>query len=66
MNNVKFGWNQYFKPTPKNLRKIGDAVIVLGSAITTAAGLAGPKWLIIAGGIFTVLGKVMTNFFSDR
>ena len=58
-----FAWSNYWKPTPKNFRKWGDAL--LGSAtIVAAMNLEHAKiavWCAVCGAI----GKFATNFFAD-
>lgn len=60
MKDKNFGWNEYFKPTPKNVRRLGDAALA-------AAGIGGlivpgAKWVIILG----IAGKFLSNFLSDK
>ena len=46
-----FGLKEYFKPTPKLLRKIGDSLLTIGATFTTWAGITDQShWLIIATG----------------
>lgn len=54
-NKVKFSPKDYWKPTPKNLRILGDTVL-LASGIG-AILIPGAKWVIIAG----LVGKYLTN-----
>lgn len=66
----------YYSPTPKKWRKIGDAILAVGTAVT-AGGLIGfdqlqeiytPKELKIIIGIafaLGVTGKFLTNFFKE-
>jgi len=66
----------FYKPTPKKWRKIGDAILAVGTAVT-AGGLMGFDQLeqifsakelkIIIGIFFTlgVIGKFLTNFFKE-
>ncbi len=64
--NTKFGWKEYFKPTPKLFRKIGDGCILIGASFTAWAGITDQAhWLIIVGAAFTLIGKLTTNFFSE-
>lgn len=57
---IKLGWNEYFKPTPKNFRRAGDVLLFA----STMAGIfvPGAKWVIALG----VGGKFLTNFFSEK
>ena len=63
---TKFGWNEYFAPTPKLFRKIGDSSLIIGTTFTAWAGLTNKPVLVIIGAIFTLLGKLVTNFFSNQ
>jgi len=66
----------YWAPTPKKWRKIGDALL----ASSTVASIGGMwqfehlreiftvgqiKWLIISPIILGVIGKFLTNLFTD-
>ena len=59
------GLNSYFEPTPKNMRKIGDSLLIISTSITAYAGLAGKMWLVVVSAITGTLGKLITNFFSE-
>lgn len=66
----------YYAPTPKKWRKIGDAILAVGTAVT-AGGLIGFDQLkeifsthelkVIIGVFFAlgVIGKFLTNFFKE-
>lgn len=65
---MKFGFAQYWKPTPKKIRKFGDSLL---GASTFAAGTwqfylgNGGNWptiLMVAG----IVGKFLSNMFSDE
>ena len=66
MKTPRFGWNEYFKPTPSLFRKIGDSSLIAGTSFTAWAGLTGRPVLVIIGAVFTLIGKLITNFFSDN
>lgn len=62
----KFGLKEYFKPTPALMRKIGDSCLIIGTSFTAWAGITDKAhWLIVGGAIFTLFGKLITNFFSE-
>ena len=66
MENLKFGWKYYFKPTPKRLRVFGDSLAVAGTFGATVAILNGHP---IAGTIVmvvAVIGKFISNFFTKK
>lgn len=54
----------YYKPTPKKWRKIGDALLAV-SLVAVPAELAGHAWLSISIFLLGVVGKFLTNFFSE-
>ena len=62
---MKFSWKGYWEPTPRNIRKLADAIV----AATTFSGsmivLNGePK---IGTGIFIAgfVAKILSNFFTE-
>lgn len=62
---MKFGWSQYFKPTPKRLRVLGDSLAAAG---TFGAGIVVLNGHPVMGTIImgiAVIGKFISNFFSD-
>lgn len=66
MNKLNFGWKQYFKPTPKRLRVFGDSLAAagtLGASIAVLNGhpVAGTTIMVVA-----VIGKFISNFFTDE
>lgn len=65
---MKFNLKSYFEPTPKNLRKIGDTLLAL-SATALPALISNEKTMKILGIILFsmgILGKFLTNFFTDE
>lgn len=62
---MKFGINEYWKPTPKSIRKGADAIV---SACTFAGGMTTLNGHPIVGTIIFVTGflaKIISNFFSE-
>lgn len=68
--------SNYYKPTPKKWRKIGDAILAVGVFVTSGGLLAfdtlsqifTPKELKVIIGIaliLGVLGKFITNLFKE-
>lgn len=61
----------YYKSTPIKMRKIGDAIL-LGSTSISGMVMGLPMsdnnklWMTFGLNIFGVLGKVITNFFTDE
>ena len=63
---MKFGLKEYFKPTPKRLRVFGDSLAAAGTLGASIAVLNGHP---IAGTIImvvAVVGKFISNFFTDE
>ena len=54
----------YYKPTPKKMRKLGDALLGV-SLMAIPSTLSGHAWLAITIFGFGVVGKFLTNFFAE-
>ena len=61
---MSFGKKSYMKPTPKNFRKLGDALLGVGAAITGAGILGDNKVVAIVALVITIIGKFLTDFFA--
>ena len=61
----------YYQPTPKKWRKIGDAIL-LGTASLSAIMMGAPisdkakTFTIFILNVVGVVGKIMTNFFKEE
>jgi hypothetical protein len=56
----------YYAPTPKKWRKLGDALLAIGTTLTGyAIADDWDKGLQISSLILTVFGKFLTNFFTE-
>jgi len=56
----------YASATPKKWRKIGDALLAVSTTITTyAIADEWNKYATLSALILGVLGKFLTNFFSE-
>lgn len=69
MNKIKF--KNYYKSTPVRMRKMGDAILLGCTSISTLVmGLPisdnAKVWATFAINIVGVAGKIMTNFFTDE
>jgi hypothetical protein len=60
---LKFGFFQYWKPTPIFLRKIGDTCLGVSSflAVTDFSHPQKSVFILLAG----ITGKILTNLFSE-
>lgn len=62
---------RYFAPTPKNIRKIGDSILIVSASLSSAVmGLPlqdhHKLYVVFAFNVFGVIGKILTNFFKDE
>jgi hypothetical protein len=55
----------YYKPTPKRWRKIGDAIQDVGLIVGTVAFFTPAPWITPVSFIIGRLGKIITNFASE-
>lgn len=62
----KLFFGRYALPTPRKWRRIGDACLAVGTAISSTAALSGYTKMAVAAGIITALGKFLTNFFYEK
>lgn len=62
---MKIKTNNYYQPTPKKWRKLGDSILVFCSFVTGYAVIEEVKWLAIGFIILGGLGKAVSNFFID-
>jgi hypothetical protein len=61
-----FKFKNYWTPTPKLYRALGDSLLSIGSLIATYNIVMDDKFIAIFCLIGGVLGKFLTNFFSDN
>ena len=62
---MKFGLKEYWKPTPKTIRKAADAIsgaCVFSGGLTSLNGHPIVGTIIFATGF---LAKILSNFFSE-
>lgn len=57
-------FKNYFSPTPKRLRVLGDS-IAAASLFIAGLNLEHPKIMLVSG-VLGGLGKFITNFFTDE
>jgi hypothetical protein len=62
---TKFTWKGYWKPTPLMFRKIGDALLGVFSIVSVSSVITEHKNLAIASLVIGVIGKILSNFFTD-
>jgi hypothetical protein len=66
MKTTKFGWKHYFAPTPKRIRILGDSLAAAGTFAASIAILNGHATSGTVIMIVAVIGKFISNFFTDR
>lgn len=63
---VKFGFKEYFSPTPKRIRVFGDSLAAAGTLGASVAVLNGHPVAGTAVMIIAVVGKFISNFFTEK
>jgi anaerobic glycerol-3-phosphate dehydrogenase len=66
MAKTKFGWKYYFAPTPKRVRVFGDSLFAAGSVAAGFAVLNDHPKIGVTISIVSVLGKFISNFFTEN
>lgn len=56
----------YWEHTNKRWKKAGDALLISSSSLTAYAVVEEIKWLALTALIVGVVGKFLTNLFSDE
>lgn len=62
---TKFTWKGYWQPTPLMFRRIGDALLGIFSIVSVSSVITEHKDLAIASLVIGVIGKILSNFFTD-
>lgn len=57
--------SNYYKPTPSKWRKLGDTLLGVSTTITGYSLYVDLKWVAGVALALGVLGKFLTNFFTD-
>lgn len=63
---IKFDLSGYYKPTPKNLRKLGDSLLGMSQFLTGYSVIMEEKWLALICIAVGTIGKGLTNFFTEE
>lgn len=65
LNDMSFGWNEYWKPTPLKIRKLADAIVAAttfsGSMVNLEVDSKIGTAIIITG----FIAKTVSNFFAE-
>jgi hypothetical protein len=62
---MKFGWQHYFRPTPKRIRILGDSMAAASVFVSGMAISQGYEKLALYVSIAGWAGKFLSNFFTD-
>jgi hypothetical protein len=57
--------SNYWKPTPKNIRKAADALMIISATAATISAVNHSEWLTALFTIIGTVGKVLSNFFAE-
>lgn len=63
---MKFGLAQYFKPTPKRIRILGDSMAAASLFVSGLAISSGHEKLAMYVSIAGWAGKFISNFFTNE
>lgn len=63
--NVKRLKKNYWKPTPKFFRKLGDTLLACSTMVAGFTIYAGFEWVAMIAIACGVIGKFLTNFTTD-
>lgn len=65
MAHVQFSWKHFFKPTPKNIARLGNALFMASTSVALPAALMDHP--VLAAVIFAVgaVGKFLSQFFTE-
>jgi hypothetical protein len=63
---MKFGWNLYWHPTPKKIKKIADSLLIAATTISTFSFYNDNKNLAFTVMIVSVIAKFLSNFFAEE
>ena len=58
-------FKNYYKPTPKKWRHLGDSLLALSLYAQTQEVLSGNQRYMVYVSIAGLLGKFLTNFFAE-
>jgi hypothetical protein len=56
----------YYKPTPKKYRKLGDAILAMSTAMTFVGIQTDDKLIIYFFLFLGCIGKFLTNFYTEE
>ena len=66
MKDTKFNWKGYWSPTPRKLRKWGDSLLAASIAASTYSVVVECKGLAISFMLVGLIGKIISNLFTEE
>ena len=63
---MKAKWSNYWHPTPRKLRRLGEALNATFGGVGVAAVLSDYKWTGITFWALGALGLFLSNLFKDE
>ena len=66
MKKFRIGLSQYRKPTPRNFRRLGDALLAMSTFVSVFAIAEDYKWIAFTAVMVGAIGKFFTNFFAKN
>ena len=66
MKDTKFDWKGYWSPTPRKLRKWGDRLLAASIAASTYSVVVECKGLAISFMLVGLIGKIVSNLFTEE
>jgi hypothetical protein len=63
--------DNYWKPTPKRIRKFGDSMLVVlpllqGAVMNSPLTETGKAWAVFGVAVLVVMAKFITNLFAEE
>jgi len=62
---VRSYYKRYYEPTPKNIRKWADAIMIASTTAGACSHALNHEWIGVTLMILGVLSKLLSNFFTD-
>ncbi len=62
---MKFKANGYWEPTPKKMKRIGDALLAVSMYAQSQQMFTGQNTALTVISITGLVGKFLTNFFTE-
>lgn len=63
---MKLSWKSYWKPTPKRIRKLADAILAGATLASTYSHIVDYPKVGIAIMVVSVIAKILSNFLEEE